>query len=632
MSESTAKLKCIKHSLRKLATNKTFTKINDTVLRVNKIVIDVYNFIKLYVLYKYEQTNNIPKIDQSFILTVFKTVTENSNKSGRKTTKNIKLLNDLNIFYESHFKQVSSGKLDSKNLSHIMVYLSIQILTNIKNNIVLNFSKYIKNILRLFYENSNIPITNKELNKAVNKIICKKNKKFDYKKNSSFLPYMFVNYVKTFYTPIKKSKTLIEDIRNHPLNYLPYMIKINREIEEYNSKLTDENKNKLKKLYQVLPLRTNIVSKYIPIDTTIICDLLVDTGISEYYKGKTEKDIKDLWSLCFPGLYNKKNNHLIKTKKYRFDNLIYTDGVGVSIIQISNTIKTKKDKFIAKKQKKLKNEFLYIDELSGTELTNIKNNYTLLGVDPGKRFIVHMIDKEGKKIKYTSLQRRHECLHKANRKKINNIKTENIIKKETELSKVNSKSSFVKSFTEYLIIKYKINSDLFDFYNAELFRKLKWKSYIQTQRSEMAFVNKIRKTFESDNKKVCLMYGNWSQTKQQANYFPTPGIGFKRKLSKYFKVITIDEFRTSMLCHSCESETEQKFSRKNPRPYKDNIVKVHSLLHCKNGDCNKFWDRDVNGSLNILKLAEHYLEYKTRKYNFRRDIKKDEILPIIPAV
>ena len=588
MSVPTVKLKCIKQSLFKLATDKTFTKINDTVLRVNKIVVDVYNFIKLYVLYTYENKNDIPKIDQTFILTVFKTVTNNSNKTGRKTTKNITLLNDLNTFYDNHFKQLSTGKLDSKNLSHLMVYLSIDILTNIKNNIILNFSKYLKNILRLLYGKINMSLTGKELNKALNKILYKNPKTINYIKYKNTLPYMFFDYVKSFYMPIKKSKTLMEDIKNHPFNYLPYMIKINREIEEYNSKLTDDNKNKLQKLYQILPLRTNITPKYIPIDTTIICDLLIDTGISDYYKGKTNKDISDIWGLCFPGLYSKKNKHLLKNKKYKFNNLIYTDGIAVSIIQISNNINTKKEKYIAKKQKKPKNEFTYIDDLKDDDLENL-NNYEHIGVDPGKRNIVHMINSNGKKLRYTALQRRHECLHKKNKNKIKELKTEDIIKKETEISKVNSKSSFVKSFSEYVLVKNKINSELFDFYKNKIFRKLKWKSYIQTQKSEITFVNKIRKTFESVGKKICLMYGNWSQTKQQANYFPTPGIGFKKMLSKHFKIVTIDEFKTSKLCHNCEYETENPISRKNPRPYKNDIRKVHSLLHCKNGNCNKLW-------------------------------------------
>jgi len=656
MGIPTVKIKCIKTSLISLATDKTFTKINDTVVKVNKIVIDAYNFIKLYTLYKYENSNILPKIDQAFILTVFKTVTFNSDNSGRKIVKNKDLLNELNDFYETNFKHLCTGKQDRKNLSHMMNYLSIDMLTNITNNIVLNFSKYIKNLLKLFYTHKDNMLTKKELNKlsntATNELLYNKNKNVNYTKKiddiinysmkldniindpkkADIMPFLFLDYIKTFYLPKQISPTLIDDIKNHPFNYLLFMIKINRKIEKFNDNLSIENKKDLKKLYQVLPLRTNIIPKYIPIDTTIVCDLLIDTGISEYYKGKTDKDIKNIWGLCFPNLFSKNNRHLIKNKTHKFDNLIYTDGVGVSIIQISNLIITKKDKFIAKKQKKNKKEFCYIDELNDDELKEINDNYNHLGVDPGKRKIVQMINDDGKKLSYSALQRRHECLHKANKKKIDAIKTEYIIRKESEISKTNSKSSFVKSFSEYLTVKYRVNSELFNFYQAELFRKLKWKSYIQTQKSEMAFVNLVRKTFESNGKKVCLMYGNWSQTKQQANYFPTPGVRYKRLLGRYFRILSIDEFRTSMLCYSCESETEKSISIKNPRPYKDNIVQVHSLLHCKNVNCNKFWDRDVNGSLNILKLAKHYIAHKTRKYNFNRKIKKDKLIPLIPAI
>ena len=59
--------------------------------------------------------------------------------------------------------------------------------------------------------------------------------------------------------------------------------------------------------------------------------------------------------------------------------------------------------------------------------------------------------------------------------------------------------------------------------------------------------------------------------------------------------------------------------RNNPKPYKrDKTITVHSLLRCKNVNCSKFWDRDVNGSTNILNLALNYLDKNERLDNFKR--------------
>ena len=57
------------------------------------------------------------------------------------------------------------------------------------------------------------------------------------------------------------------------------------------------------------------------------------------------------------------------------------------------------------------------------------------------------------------------------------------------------------------------------------------------------------------------------------------------------KIITLDEYRTSKLCHNCEHETTNFQVRDNPKPYRKNCILVHSLLRC-----NKFCDRDINGS------------------------------------
>ena len=99
----------------------------------------------------------------------------------------------------------------------------------------------------------------------------------------------------------------------------------------------------------------------------------------------------------------------------------------------------------------------------------------------------------------------------------------------------------------------------------------------------------------------------------------TPGISIKKKLAQYFKVITIDEFKTSSICKCCEEKVDKFMIRDNPKPYKkQEKFLVHSLLRCKNVNCNKFWDRDILGSSNILKIGKEYIWNKTRPKIFCR--------------
>jgi len=61
--------------------------------------------------------------------------------------------------------------------------------------------------------------------------------------------------------------------------------------------------------------------------------------------------------------------------------------------------------------------------------------------------------------------------------------------------------------------------------------------------------------------------------------------------------------------------------RENPKPYRSNKKKVHGLLRCKNVKCNKYWNRDVLGSQNMLDKGMCILQEKeipkalSRKFN-----------------
>jgi len=104
-----------------------------------------------------------------------------------------------------------------------------------------------------------------------------------------------------------------------------------------------------------------------------------------------------------------------------------------------------------------------------------------------------------------------------------------------------------------------------------------------------------------------------------ANNYPTPNIGMRKMLGDHFKVLLVDEYKSSKLCCSCYSENEKFMVRKNPRPYGTGNITIHSLLRCKNVKCNKFYDRDVNGASNILNIALHHINSNERIEEFRRN-------------
>ena len=621
------KMRCVKTSLKSITDKKTIKKINEIVNRCNRIVILTYQFLKLYVLDTYERTLTTPLIDVNLVLNIMKTVCDNPNKAGRKVTKNKELMDNLNQFYRSHFENLIDKKENNANLSHVFRYLAIDIVTNIENNIKLHFLKHLKNYLAYLYKVSdNSRSKDKTVKKQIKKAVNKALRMFiKYEKDNSYeidKSTMFIKYIRLFF-PDHTKDNFFEDLNDSPQSYLPFMIKICKEIEMYNDELKDNDQEYTHKLYSVFPLRSSIIPKYIPIDKTIILDTLMDKGISHLYSGNKSEDVYEVWKFLFKKLFRGGRKSFLRSKDYVFNGLIYTDGYSVSILQIKKSLFGKK----VRKSKK-KNNGSYFDDLKRKELRELKQ-YKIIGVDPGKRNIVTFMDDKRQMLRYTSLQRRFECKIKYNNQQLDSFKKNNINNDELELSKYNSKSCMMNIFSDYVKAKNRVNKKLFRKYSNNIFRECKWRKYIYTQKSESKLVSNIKKKYLSNNNyKLCLAYGNWSQTKQMRNYFSTPGIGMKRMLSKYFKVVTIDEFKTSKLCCACNSETENFMKRANPKPYKrEQIITVHSLLRCKNVNCNKFWDRDVNGSTNILKLAQNYLENSERLDPFKRDkriIKKKE--------
>ena len=128
--------KCIKTSLKSIAKNDfVISKINDTAVMANKIVIHSLQFLKLYLIHLYDSNEKLPIINKQFINSILKTVCSSSSK-GRppsETTKGIK--DTLKIFYDLHYKDLQGEELNYVYMNTILDYLCIDIITMYENNI-----------------------------------------------------------------------------------------------------------------------------------------------------------------------------------------------------------------------------------------------------------------------------------------------------------------------------------------------------------------------------------------------------------------------------------------------------------------------------------------------------------------
>jgi hypothetical protein len=652
----------------------------NAMMRTHKIVIHTYQFLRLWILNKYHNNLDIPIINDDIIKMAFKTLIIES--AGPKPKgNNLNLFNEFKLFYDSIYKNLNySNKIDGKNLSQILGYMSIDMITNIENNIKLNFIKYVKRFVNSSFRIQNNLLlescekgTKTKLRKELNKDL------FDIKEdlinntlNSNNKYHDWINKHKVNIFPKEFKHSYEFDIQNNPQKYIKHMIYMCLELEKQKTKS-----------FQFFPLRTDIIPKYIPIDTKSIIELFVDENKNDYLID-IENTKNSLWNKYF-----KLDNSIFKQKEYSFDYRISTDCLAVSIQLIHkdfiqkekdkksnmknkrrdvkektkdmtqeekekfklSLVKNKKDKQekfkleqklkkdkekeefkkLTKDEKtKLKEnkkkvnkekyiEFPYLEELNNTQHNELKSNNWVVA-DPGKRCLFYFKNKNGKTLRYTNKKHMMKTKRLKYQRLIKNYRDKKgITKIEQQLTAYNSKSCVYDEFKKYIENKNKINEELLDKYKEDIYRKYKWYSYINRKRTETDLVREIKEVYDKDS---ILIIGDWSDklktTPSRIKYISTPNLGLKRKLNEYFKVYNIDEFRTSCLNYKTEEKGENLYL-----PDKKKVMrKIHSVLtyqtESKRIGCI---NRDENAVNNMVKLVKTYIEKKERPEKYRREYK-----------
>ena len=567
--------------------------ITNLVFEMNDLMIHSYQFIRLYVLKCYNNNQPLPEINDKFILYCIRTLGEKTN-SGRKE-KDTSMLETLQEFYDKEYQPLLNHERTSlKNKSNMLLYLATQIHTSLSNNIQ---ERFIQHFLRFI----NKTTTNITEDKAV--LFKLKKQLFECNEETDT---MFDEW-KTTHLPnilpenIKKS--VHYDVKVKPFDYLKGMLYMNAVLEK------EEHK-----LFQPLPLRNNIIPKHIILDTSCIVNLFSLEG-----KTKTElfKAIKENQYDVWNNLLNLQHK-TFKSKHYQFHYQIQTDGISCSLLFIRKDLKDKK--WGSRVPTLQEQEFHNIEDLSTEQLTELAPR-NIIGCDPGKRSLVYMMDDKGNKLQYTAPQRKRESKAKTNQRiLLVEKKRNNIIEKETHLSFQNSKSVDYEKFKKYLVEKDKLNKETLDFYQRDVWRKMKFRQYSYGKKSIDIFLNKIKETF-GDN--ILIGYGNWSRSTQMKHFMPTMNKGLRKVIHKKYDTITINECNTSKKC--CECNNDLSYYRHSDG---NKQFRLLVCLSCNRGnDCSGcvrpqvkqtvFRTRDANSAINIMNLTKCWIEKQERPVCFQ---------------
>lgn len=666
---SLEKYKVIKCSLKSIIKDdEIIHKLNTEVIKINEIVTRSYLFIKHYTLFL--RKNNMQLMDVTdfdFISMAMRTVCINDKKGANMSDSNKELLEKLEKFYVDEFKNVYAVKCDAIGLSQILNFAKVQMKTAYTNNIIMNYQKYLKSyLISIFSENKKMEFeklkTKKErkgLTKDIihNVIICLSDIFCGYvsgtfekmKSNGEYKKWITENKNRFLPTHIDFSeKGLENELEKNPTVFFEKMINMCEELEKLK-----------RRLFSCFPLRTSLVPSNIDLDTMSLITLFItakkennnDEKIEDEKQG-ISKLLKDnliifrdrIWSK----IINLNKKQFKWNKNYEFDHHIQTDGITATILFAHKDLKG-----IDLKAKKDNNKdfYKYVDKLGEKEVECEKVNdenqmkeeikriieiYNVVMLDPGKNpDLLYMCNyeedrKKIKYMKYTTKQRINEMQTIKHREIIKEYKEEHsICEEEKKLSEYSNKTCDFEKFKKYMAIKCNVDLKIKGLYEKEFIRKLKLRTHINKLRSESKLVNNIKKIFGSDKRKIIIMYGDWSRTTQMRGIISTPCIGLKRRLSEDFKIMNINEFRTSCLDNltfekNINAKVKVKKKGKEGEPEKEIEKSLHAVLvsdihKTANGKTLKrFQNRNRNSVLNMVNIIEYYKMNGLRHPSFSR--------------
>jgi len=234
--------------------------LQKAIIRTNVITSKTYFLLRLWVLHKYHNNQEISEITTDTISMCMKSIMKSS--SGQKPKGN-------NAILLEEFKILNSFELeDGSNLSSILDYYSTTMITAIENNIKMRFFDYIKRFVNSYFKHLyQEEIENKEFKKQLyREINLVKN---DILNNTITCDKKYHNWLKeNRYKIVPESfeKSYYYDIKITPYKYLKHMIFMCLELEKIE-----------RKSFQFFPIQTNAMPRHIQVDTKALVELFVDT-------------------------------------------------------------------------------------------------------------------------------------------------------------------------------------------------------------------------------------------------------------------------------------------------------------------------------------------------------------------
>jgi len=316
-------------------TDRSLPFLAGVITTTHTLIMQVSMFLNAYFIHLCETDKELPNISGKFLKRLFK-VLMIKPKAGRKSIRTTKVDQESIVnFYNEHYTDVGYTLIDCTGLSHLLGdYITTNIITEIENNIKMNFTKYVDKFVRsTFYpKREKGKLYDKAVIKELN-VVAKQARK-DCKKICSDLlknPSQYTSDSK-YHKWIKEERPKIfpvtngytTELKKNPQKFIKHMWYMNKKIGE----------NEWKK-YTILPLHTSYILSHVRLTTNILIDISRLANKNKY-AGNVAKYRDKVWNLFF----NMKHK-VFTQSKWAFSYKMTTNGYDVSLLfQNKESIKT----------------------------------------------------------------------------------------------------------------------------------------------------------------------------------------------------------------------------------------------------------------------------------------------------
>lgn len=431
------------------------------VANVHTLVSHTFAFLKFIFLHELEDEPEFPSedfVNEGFFTEVFLSLLKSYKPDKQKaSTKSMAYKDLIHTYRDQYFQCCSYEPIDMKYAYQIASYETAKILTAYLNGIKLQSG----NKTRMFL---NLLLKKKERIKIMES---------NMKKNGQSKEDI-VTAVKTIIESANKVKQVISsrNIEDIPKEFLsPVSLDMIRNLFGsyssdyqfskgsiyYDSKVSPLKHTKayyrLSKMFEVLqdktfnrfPLRRGFIPCYMTIDTHILNTHILNNSVISHL----DKEV--VWGSVLNITAKAMRSHG-EAKDVSFRGMIYTDGIGVSVLKQNHETKKKGagGSGGGKKSRSLaENDFQYVEKLEKEEL-RAGVGKCVFG-DPGRRDLLCLVHEnsttESKSTyRYTRNQRSVEAKAKKFKKLRNDMKTDHILAAELSLSQHNSSTANKEKF------------------------------------------------------------------------------------------------------------------------------------------------------------------------------------------